>query len=110
MKNSGLSHPGEPLNENQRKRNERQILGPCRRTKKAMEHEDDGRTNCNWCTWNNPPRINKGTRKLGNKRTSGDQQYYSIVKIDQSTEKSHGEVRRFAFTQTTVRKYLLTLV
>ena len=31
-----------------KKRNDRQILGPCLRTKKAAEHEDDNDTNCNW--------------------------------------------------------------
>ena len=31
-----------------------------------MEHEDNGDTNCNWCTWKNPQRIDKGTGRLGN--------------------------------------------
>ena len=31
---------------------ERQVLGTCQRTKKAMEHGGDGDTTCNWCTWN----------------------------------------------------------
>ena len=37
-----------------------------------MEHESDGDTNCNWCTWNNPQWIGKGNRRLGNKRKIGD--------------------------------------
>ena len=31
---------------------------------KTMEHEDDSDTNCNWCTWNNTQRSNKGTGRL----------------------------------------------
>ena len=34
---------------NQRKRKERQVLGPCSRTKKSVEYEGVGDTNCNWC-------------------------------------------------------------
>ena len=44
-----------------------------------MEHEGDGDTNCG--TW-------KGTRKLGNKRISGNHPNYRIIKIGQNTEKS----------------------
>ena len=35
-----------------------------------MEHESDGDTNCNWCTWNNPQRIDIRTRRLRNQKTS----------------------------------------
>ena len=34
LTNSGLCRPGRSLGENQRKRKERQLLGPCQRTKK----------------------------------------------------------------------------
>ena len=30
--------------------------------KEAMEHEGDGYTNCNWCTWNG---SQKGTVRVG---------------------------------------------
>ena len=30
-----------------------------RELKKAMEHEGDSDTNCNWCTRNNPQRLGK---------------------------------------------------
>ena len=30
------------------------------------KHEDDGDTNCNWWTWNNPQMIGKGTGRLIN--------------------------------------------
>ena len=29
-----------------------------------MEHESDGNTNCNRCTWNNPQMTCKETRRL----------------------------------------------
>ena len=29
-----------------------------------MEHEGDGDTNCNWCTLNNPQRLDKGNGNL----------------------------------------------
>ena len=32
-----------------------------------MEHEGDGDTNCNWCTWNNPQKIGKETKELVDK-------------------------------------------
>ena len=35
---------------NQRKQKKRQIVRSWQRTKKAMEHEGVGDTNCNWCT------------------------------------------------------------
>ena len=37
-----------------------------------MEHQRDGETNCNWCTWYSHQRIGTGTGRLENKRTSGD--------------------------------------
>ena len=46
LPNSGLLSPSGPQSGN--KRNERQVLVSCSRTNKAMEHERDGYTNCNW--------------------------------------------------------------
>ena len=40
--------------ENKRKQKDIQILGPCQRTEKAMEHECQGNTNYCWCTQNHP--------------------------------------------------------
>ena len=62
-----------------------------------MEHEGDGDTSWNWCTWNNPQRIDKRTGRLGTERTSGDHPNDSIIKIDQNTEKSLGDLRNLAF-------------
>ena len=63
-----------------------------------MEHEGDGDTSCNWCTWNSPKRLGTGTGRFRNKRTSGDRPEYSIIKISQNTEKSPGDLGRFAVT------------
>ena len=46
-----------PQSKNKRKQKDRQILGPCLRTKKIMEHEGDSDTNCSWCVWNGPLRL-----------------------------------------------------
>ena len=64
--------------------------------KKNMEHEGDGDTICNLCTLNNPQRV-------GNKRTSGDNPDYSIIKIDPNTESSPGDLRKLAVTQTPIK-------
>ena len=45
------------------KEKERQVLGPCSGTKKAMENEGDGDANCKWRTWNVPQRLGKGDWK-----------------------------------------------
>ena len=76
-----------------------------RKLKKTMEHESDGNTNCNRCTWYSHQRINKGTGGLGNKRTSGDHPNYSIVEIGQNTEKSPGDLRILDVTQTPVKDH-----
>ena len=65
---------------------------------KTMEHEDDGDTNCSWCTWSNLQRIGKGTGRLTNKRKHGYHPDY-IIKIDQNTEKSPGDLKRLVVTQ-----------
>ena len=75
-----------------------------------MEHGGDSDTSCNWCHWNNPRRIRKGTRRLGNQRTSRDYPNYSIVEIGQNIEKSPGDLRRLAVTTTFGINHWLTLV
>ena len=67
---SEFCHPGRPQNENQRKQKERQVLGPCHRTKKAMEHKGNcfKCTNYNWYTWNDLQRIGKGVGRVGNQK------------------------------------------
>ena len=77
---------------------------------KNLEHKDDGDTNCNWRTWYSHKRIDTETGVFGNKRTSGDHRKYNIVEITQNTEKSPGDLRRLAVTQTPMENHQLTLV
>ena len=66
------------------------------------------RTNCNWCTQNNPQEIAKGTGRLRNQKTSTYYSDNSIIKIGQNTEKSPGDLMRVAVTQTPVKSSKLT--
>ena len=55
-------------------------------------------------------RISTKAGGLVNKRTSGDNLNYCLVEISQNTEKSPGDLRRLAVTQTLERNHQLTLV
>ena len=55
-------------------------------------------------------RIDTGTSGFGNKRTSGNNQNYSIVDYGQNTKKSPGDFRRLAITQTPVESHQRILV
>ena len=77
-------------------------LDLARELKKTMEHEGDNYTICDWCFWHSNSRIIKGTGGLGIWRTSGDHLNDSIIESDQNTEKSPGDLRRLAVTQTPV--------
>ena len=85
-------------------------LDLARELKKTMEHEGDNYTNFNWCFRYSHQRIIKRTGGLGNKRKSGDYPNYSINENDQNTEKSPGDFRRLAVTQTPVKDHQLTQV
>ena len=47
------------------------------------------------------------TGSIGNQRMIQDYPDYSIVEIDQNTEKSPGDLKRLAFTQTQVKDHQL---
>ena len=83
------------------------VPGPCKGIEKTMEHEGD---NCDWCFWFSNKRIIKGTGGLGSWQTSGDHPNYSIIENDQNTEKSPGDSRRLAVTQTPVKDPQLMLM
>ena len=74
-----------------------------------MEHEDDSDTNYNWWGWYSHQKIAEGTGGLRGKRVSGYHPNDSIIEIGQNTEKSPGELRIFAFTQTPVEDHQLTM-
>ena len=61
---------------------ETQVLGPCLRMKKAVEHEGDYDTNYDWQTWNGPQMLGKGTGRIGNQSSNQDHLDYRIVEID----------------------------
>ena len=87
-----------------------QYLNLAKEVKKTMEHESDGDTSCNWYARYSHQRTDKGTGGFGNKRTCGDHPNDIIVKNDQNTEKSPGDLRSLAVTQTPVWNHHLALV
>ena len=70
-----------PQKENQRKRKEIQVLKACQRTKKVVAHESVGNTNCKWHTWNGPQRLEKRTRRGGDRRRNRDYPDYTSTRI-----------------------------
>ena len=85
--------PNSGQSENQRKRKERQELGPYQGAKIPMKHGGDGDTNGNRCTWDNSKSLGKGSGRIKNRRTNRDHLNYSIANIGQNTEKSPGDLR-----------------
>ena len=49
--------------------------------KRIMDHEVDGDTSCNLCTWNGLKRFVKMTGRIGNQRKKKDHLDHRIVKI-----------------------------
>ena len=86
----------------QRKGKGRKALRPCQRTKKSVEHESDCETSCNLRTLND---TQSGLRELENRRMNRDHPSYCMVEIGQNTEKSPGDLRRIAVTQTSMKNY-----
>ena len=70
---------------------------------KTREHKDDGNIKSNWYAGNNAQRTGKKTRRLGNKREIGNHSDDNIIKIWQNTEKSPGDLRKLAVTQSLVK-------
>ena len=75
-----------------------------------MEHESDNYTNRDWCFCYSHLRIIKGTRVLGGRKTSGDHPNNNIIENGQNTDKSPGDLRRHAVTQTPVINHQLKLM
>ena len=72
---------GRSQSENERKGKDRQIIGPCQRIEKPVEHEGNNDTNCHRSTWNGLQRLGKKTGGIGNQRKNQDHLDHSIVKI-----------------------------
>ncbi len=79
-------------------------------TEKTMKHESNGDTNCNRCARYSHQRTGSGTRGLGNKRTRRDHPNFYIIENSENTEKSPGDLRRLAVTQTPVKNHQLKLM
>ena len=47
----------------------------------------------------------KEARRVGNRGTNRNRPNYSIVKMDQNTEKSHRDLRKLAITQTPLKEH-----
>ena len=80
-----------------------QYLDLARELKKTVEYENDDDTSRNWRDRYSHRRICKGTGVFRNK--SGDHLNYRIVEIGQITEKSPGDLRWLAVTQTPVENH-----
>ena len=65
-------------------------------------NNNNNNNDCSLITWNNPQKIGNETGRLRNQRTSIDHPDYSIITISQNTEKSPGDLKRFAVIQTSV--------
>ena len=57
-----------------------------------------------------PERLIKGKENLEISEQVETNQIYIIININQSSEKSSGELRRLIFSQTSVRNYLMVLL
>ena len=73
-----------------------------------MEHEGDGDTNSNRLIRNGTHRLSKKTERVDNLKTIRDHPNYNI--IGQNTEKSPGDLKRFAVAQTPVKNHQLIQV
>ena len=69
----------EKLSRSKIKQKQREVLGPCQRTKDTVEHDRDGYTNCNWSVRNGPPqRLVKGVGRVRSRRRNREHSNYSL--------------------------------
>ena len=88
---------------NKKKKENLQNCELCHRVKLK---ESDVYTNSNWCSWYSHQSIDKGTGRFRNKRKCGDHSNNCIIEIVRNTEKSPGDLKRLAVTQTPVKNHL----
>ena len=77
---------------------------------KTIEHEGDNYTNRDWYFLYSHQRIIKATGGVGNRMTSGNYPHYYIIKNGLNTEKSPGDMKRPAVTQSPVKDHQLKLM
>ena len=95
--------PKDDRVKNKRKRKDKQILGSCQRTKKAVKHKSDSDTNCICSTWNDSNMLGKRKRRNVDERNNRDHLNFHVVENDQNTETSPGDRRRLVVTRTPVK-------
>ena len=78
--------------------------------KKPVKHESDDYGNCNCCSLYSYQRFGTRTGELGNNGTGGNRPNYNIFEIGQNSEKSPGDLRSLAVTQTPEENHQLTLM
>ena len=83
------------LSENERKQKDKQILGCCQWTEKAVEHENDGNVNNTGRVKTSPQGLGKETSTVENQKKNWDHIDHSIVEIGENTQSSE-EIRWLA--------------
>ena len=73
-----------------------------------MEYVKEVYANYNWSSRYSHRKFIKGTGEHGNKKTSGNHPNYYNLEIEHNTEKSPGDLRRYAVTQSPVKDHQFT--
>ena len=92
------------------KKNIGKYLDLVRELKVTVGDVGDGDTSCTSCTWNGLKNIGRKTGGIGNWTKKWNHQNYSVIEIDQNSEKSPVDLRRLTVTLTPVKDNQLTLV
>ena len=58
-----------------------QILGPCLKTEKTVEHEGQDNTNSSWSAMNSPQRSGEGSGRIRNQWENRNHPDYGIAEI-----------------------------
>ena len=96
-----------PGSENERNWKDGQVFGSCLRTENAVEHEGDGDTNCNWCTWHCHKKLGRNTGGTESHKKNRGHPDYNIVEIGLNTQKIPGHIRKLTVTKTPVKNQQL---
>ena len=81
-----------------------------RELKKNVDRAGDDDTYCSWYTWNGPHKSEKESGTDGDQRKNLENPDYGITEIGQNTEKSPGDLKRYAVTHSLLKADQLTLV
>ena len=73
-----LTHPTEHRTKIKESEKRYKYLDLARKFLKAEEDRGDDHTNCNWCAWNTPERLERKAGGIRNQRKNRD---YRIVQV-----------------------------